>query len=116
MKHCNDHMGAIITALNKRNLGHLISMSPEAVQAAAILWLTGNCRERDSVNPLVVVIIEIYQRAASTLPAYVQNPSVHYCPLCELSKIKGPHRPQEWIDGYSDEVRNMLREIEFVKP
>lgn len=116
MKHCAMHLDHITVALKKRNLWQMVTGDRDAVIAQGLLWLTGNVKERKHVNPLVIVVYEIYQRAATTLPYYVQNPAVDYCPLCELAKLKTAQRAQEWIDGYSDELKRVLVDIEFVKP
>lgn len=115
MKHCNTHLQEIIEAVKKRGLGGMISVSPAEIMRCGILWLTGNVREKSDINPMAVIVYEIYQRAATHLPAYVQNPHKDYCPLCEANKHMGEGRDKMWVTGYADEVTRVLREIGMVK-
>lgn len=115
MKHCSMHMDAIIKALKKRNLWSMVPLNHEETLRTGVLWLLGKCKDKKDVNPLVIVVYEIYQRAASTLPAYVQDPSKEHCPLCACGQEKGWHRPQQWIDNYSDECKKLLVEAQLVK-
>jgi hypothetical protein len=108
MKLCSTHMTMTCDQIKRHGLWPLVRTEREEVQRRAINWLQGKAHE---VDPLVIIIMEIYQRAATVLPLYVQNPAVHHCPLCKAVEHGKPGNDMRWIEGFLVEIKNLAREI-----
>jgi hypothetical protein len=115
MKCCTNHLHMIETELRKHDLWKFVSLTPETVVEKSRRWLEGKLRDKNDINPLCVVTMEILQRAATVLPSYVQSLKRSYCPLCEACKLKGANEDQKWIEGYTLATRKMMADLGVVK-
>jgi hypothetical protein len=94
-------MTDLIAMLKRKGLSGLIIEDSQEADNFAKAWMEG-LAPIESIDPLVVSCLEIYQKAFNALGDSVNHPS--RCALCEIEHLYKNQADDVWIDNVTDAV------------
>lgn len=102
MKHCSKHMVELRDLLRKKGLGRYIGDDADLSKQRAQLWLQGLSSPGD-FDPLVVSVLEIYQKVTTMKLPIDELGGQERCPLCLLPHFLGVITASDmWMDNVTD--------------
>lgn len=105
MKHCIKHINELHAMIKRKGMGNMVIQDSTEADWFAKSWLAGTSGIEE-IDPLVVSVLEIQQKAYTLIGEAVNKPDV--CPLCAVEKLLQRDADEEWIDNVTDAVLAMI--------